>query len=148
MADPLKSLNVRQRKYAQGRAKGKSRKDAAEEAGYAPSVARDAKRKIENETFREAFSELIRSKIPAEKIAQRIQEGMDAMETKFFQFKGDVVDQRDVIAWSERRAYAELAAEFGNYHAPAKAIDPSSISGISFTVSFVNAGDQATTKTG
>ena len=29
-------------------------------------------------------------------------------------------DSRDVPAWSERRQYAELAAEYGGYHVPRK----------------------------
>ena len=42
-------------------------------------------------------------------VANRIKEGLDAQETKFFQKDGVVTDSRDVIAWSERREYAALA---------------------------------------
>ncbi len=45
---------------------------------------------------------------------------MAATETKFFSHEGLVQDQREVPAWSERRQYAELAAEYGGYHKPAK----------------------------
>lgn len=44
-----------------------------------------------------------------EQVAKRIIEGLDAQETKFFQKDGLVTDTRDVIAWGERRAYAETA---------------------------------------
>ena len=115
------------------------------DAGYAPATAHNAKDKIETPDVREAFAALIRQKISADKIAQRIAEGLDAEETKFFQKDGAVVESRDVIAWSERRAYAELAAEFGDYHALSKG--NSSTPAISFSISFVNAGNQTPTKT-
>jgi hypothetical protein len=47
-------------------------------------------------------------------------EGVGATETKFFSHEGKVQDSRDVVAWSERRQYAELAAEYGGYHVPEK----------------------------
>ena len=45
---------------------------------------------------------------------------MAATETKFFSHEGIVQDKREVPAWSERRQYAELAAEYGGYHQPMK----------------------------
>jgi len=146
VADPLRKLGIKKRKYAEGVSKGKTRKQAALDAGYSASVAKNAKAKIESEAYQEAFAALIRQTIPAEKIAQRIHEGMDAMETKFFQKDGNVIESRNVIAWGERRAYAELAADFGNM----TTVKTSQALGdgiLSFTVSFVNAGHQATTKT-
>ena len=47
-----------------------------------------------------------------EQIGQRVAEGLDAMETKFFHFEGRLTDQRHVIAWGKRRAYIELAAKY------------------------------------
>jgi hypothetical protein len=38
-----------------------------------------------------------------------IKDGLDAMRTQFFQKDGIVTDSRDVVAWGERRAYAETA---------------------------------------
>jgi hypothetical protein len=81
-------------------------------------MARAASAKIETGEVRAAFAELMRKHIPPEKIAQRIEEGMDAMETKFFQKDGEVKETRDVVAWGERREYAALAAEYGGYHVP------------------------------
>ena len=37
--------------------------------------------------------------------------------------KGEVTHQRDVIAWGERRQYAQLAAEYGGCHIAKKAGD-------------------------
>lgn len=126
MSDSEKPLSPRKRKYVDGRAKGLSKKDAALAAGYSESVALKAKSHIETPEVRAAFAQLMRKKIPAERIAQRISEGLDAMETKFFQKDGVVTDRRDVIAWSERRQYASLAAELGGYHAPPRQESPDS----------------------
>lgn len=75
---------------------------------------------------------LIRLHIPAEKIVKRINEGLDATETKFFQFQGEVQEQHDVISYGERRQYAALAAELGAYHTPVKPIDPQSVTNQQF----------------
>jgi len=69
---------------------------------------------------REPFAELIRSTISANDIAETLKAGMQATETKFFAEKGIVQEQREVIAWGERRLYAELVAEYGEYHVPEK----------------------------
>jgi phage terminase small subunit len=46
MNDPLGKLSLRQRKYVEGRAGGKTKTQDALEAGYAKSVARNAKDRI------------------------------------------------------------------------------------------------------
>ncbi len=113
--DPLESLDVRERRYVEGRLKGKSKRQSALAAGYSESMADNAGIAIENPDVRRAFRELARQAVPAEKIVKRLAEGLDAMETKFFQEKGEVTASRDVIAWGERREYLELAAKFGGY---------------------------------
>ena len=117
-ADPLERLKARKRMYLEGLAEGKTKVQAALDAGYSESVARTAKQNIETEDVREAFAELIRSSIPAEKIAARIIDGLDATETKLYTYEGMIVDERQLIAWSERREYAKLAAEYGGYFVP------------------------------
>ena len=54
-------------------------------------------------------------RIPAYKIVERIAEGLDTTESKFFHKNGIVTDQRTVVNWSERRQFAQLAAEYGGY---------------------------------
>lgn len=120
--DPLGNLSPKKRRYVKELSKGKTKKDAAISAGYSETTAAVAKSHIETPEVREAFRELIQKAIPAEKIAQRIAEGLDAEETKFFQKDGFVQDQKNVIAWSERRAYAELASEWGGYFVPRQEI--------------------------
>ena len=111
-------MTDRQKKYINERSKGKNKKQSALDAGYSESTALRVKQHIETPEVRAAFAVIIRKRIPAEKIAKRISEGLDAIETKFFQHEGVITDQRDVIAWSERRQYAALAAEFGDYVVP------------------------------
>lgn len=101
-------LKPRQVKLLEGLTKGKSVRAAALDAGYSPNTAQHPADLLDTLGMREAMARLL---APPEKIAQRINEGLDAMETKFFQFEGMVTDKRDVIAWSERRMYADLAAE-------------------------------------
>lgn len=116
--DPLAQLSLRKRIYVEGLSQGKTKMQAALDAGYAESVAKTAKQHIETDDVREAFAQLIRATIPAEKIVGRIAEGLDAMETKLFSFQGLVFDREDMISWTERREYAKLAAEFGGYFKP------------------------------
>jgi hypothetical protein len=114
----LGELPPKKQKYIAARAEGKSKRQAALSAGYSEHMANSAVLNIETPDVRKAFAEIMRRKVPAEKIAQRVAEGLDAIETKFFQQDGKVTDQRDVISWSERRQYASLAAEYGGYFSP------------------------------
>ena len=116
-------LSPRQQKYVKARAGGMTKKDAALKAGYALSTSLRVTGNIERPDVRAAFAEIIQSKIPPEKIADRIDAGLDAMETKFFQSEGNVVETREVVAWSERRQYAALAAEFGGYFIPPRRVE-------------------------
>lgn len=56
-------------------------------------------------------------------LAKRIAEGLGAEETVFAKFEGKITDERNVTAWGERRAYAELVCKIkritGQEEAPA-----------------------------
>lgn len=112
-------MTGKQREYIKQRVKNPTgtKKEAAIAAGYAMSTA-SRSNVYENADVKKAFQELIRKKISADKIADRVAEGMDAKETIFFQKDGIVCDSRDVVAWGERRAYAQLAAQYGGYFTP------------------------------
>jgi hypothetical protein len=71
-----------------------------------------------------AFQELVRSAISAEKLAQRLAEGLDAIDTEFAKFEGSITDERTLIAWSERRLYISLSLARAAIHeaAPEKSI--------------------------
>jgi hypothetical protein len=109
-------LTPRQAKFLQGIAELKSQEQAALDAGYSPSVARHAHRILEGTNVRAEFQKILSNWVDPDKVGQRIAEGLDAMETKFCKHRGVVMDSRDVIAWSERRAYIEMAAKYAGYY--------------------------------
>ena len=129
-AAQLENLPPRKLAYVQGRLDGKSKKQAALDAGYSQTMAEHAADKIETKDVRDAFARLVREMVPPELIAKTIADGIAATETKFFSHEGVVQDQRQVPAWSERRQYVELAAEYGGYHAPAKDDQGKSAAGV------------------
>lgn len=129
-----KPISKRQRKYIKGLVKGKTKKQAKIDAGYAPGTD------VENHHVRAAFQALIRRNIESSRIAQRISEGIDAEETKFFQYKGRL-KQRNVIAWNERREYAKLAAEYGGYFIPKQQIEASGPDGAPIRVDLAQLTD-------
>jgi hypothetical protein len=102
-------LTLRQKRYVAARVEGASQVDAAAQAGYSrctnPSHIENAP------SVREAFRRLLNTKISDEKLAERIAEGIDAVEVRFFQKDGIVVDSREVPDFKERRAYAQMAGE-------------------------------------
>jgi len=121
-----KELTPKQRKYVKGVVEGKSKKQAALDAGYTESMAQKPKDKIETPAVKAAFTELLeQAGVTDELLAQRIFEGLNAMESKFWQPRGVVavkdaegnealsVDgseliRRDLVSFSERRAMVEV----------------------------------------
>jgi hypothetical protein len=71
----------------------------------------------------ENFRDIIRRHVPAEKIAMRIAEGLDATETRFATFEGKITDSKECIAYGERRQYAELAAKLSGVYPDKKELD-------------------------
>src|SRR5260370_42062491 len=65
----------------------------------------------------------MRKAISPGRLARVVKEGLDAHETQFFSKDGLVIDSRDVVAWGERRKYAELGAQFANYWSPRQEIE-------------------------
>jgi len=119
VAEATAALPPEKQRYLEARMEGKTRRASALAAGYSESMASHPD-KIETKDVREVFAALIRETIPPERIAKTIMEGIGATETKFFAHEGEVQDSREVVAWSERRQYAVLAAEYGGYHLPEK----------------------------
>jgi len=105
-------LNDRKRMYLRGRAEGMSRTEALRFAQYSANTRPSD---VENPSVKAALARLMRQAVPLHVLVKRIAEGVSAEETKFFQKEGIVTDQRNVIAWSERREYLKLATEYGQY---------------------------------
>lgn len=54
------------------------------------------------------------------KIKQKIMEGMEAKETKFFAYQGEVVETREVEALETQRRYVDMGAKVKGLYAPEK----------------------------
>ena len=108
---------VKQRKYVQGLVAGKSKKRAAIDAGYAESVGHNAKQKLDAKPgVQKLFTHLLaEAGATDELLAQRIFEGLNAWETKFATFEGEITDSDEVISFSERREMAELVLKLKGY---------------------------------
>lgn len=106
------TLTPRKRLYLKAVTEGKSKAEAKRIAQYSPNYSPS---QIETPQLKAQFARLVRQFAPAHKIAQVIADGLDAKETKFFQHEGKVVETHDVINYAERRQYAKLAGEFGQY---------------------------------
>ena len=79
-SDLLDALEIRERKYIEGRLSGKSKMQAALDAGYTESIAANATVKIESRDVRRAFQDLAREAIPAEKIMGETARGFGCSE--------------------------------------------------------------------
>jgi hypothetical protein len=109
-------LSPRQNALIEGILGGKSTHRAALDAGYSPNTAQHPGELLDTQRMREALASLI---APVEKIAQRINEGLDAKITEFAKFEGRITHSVDCIDFEQRRQYAALAAKL-------KGLDPSS----------------------
>ena len=134
-AAPSSELSIRQRKYVAGVLAGKTKAEAARQAGYSASVALHAKEKIESsKKVAQLLDDYMRKAgVTEELLAMRVREGLDAVVTKcwlphylYRPMKSDKVEQqnrrgqakynaedqlisRTFIDYAERRAYIELA---------------------------------------
>ncbi len=113
---------MKQARFVEGLAEGKSARRAALDAGYSESSADHATTEILPVVER-AFGEVIRSSIPVERLVQRLDEGLDAVEIKVAAFEGKISDQKAFADFGERRAYAELIMKLGAYFVPTSRIE-------------------------
>lgn len=123
--NPLADLPIKKQKYAMILANSngsKTKKECLLEAGYAETTSTKPAL-IETEDFKLAFQQLLRKKIPISKAVRRIREGMDAVDTIFFQNKGVVTDSRDVINYAERRQATNMYAQMSGAWTPKAEVD-------------------------
>lgn len=120
---PRDELNVRQATYIKNVMEGKSKYQSALLAGYPKSMAKIASDTIEGDNVRAAFTELMRKKIPLEKIADTMAGGMDATKVIYSTLDGRITDMRDLPDHTERRKHAQLAAEMSSAWVPKAEIE-------------------------
>ena len=113
---------VKQARFVEGLTEGKSARRAALEAGYRESSADHATTEILPVVER-AFGEVIREAIPVERLVQRLNEGLDSVETKIATFEGKITDERTFVDYGQRRAYAELIVKLGGHFVPTNRIE-------------------------
>jgi hypothetical protein len=113
---------VKQARFVEGLAEGKSARRAALEAGYSESSADHATTEILPAAER-AFAEVIRKVIPVERLVGRLNEGLDAVEVKVAAFEGKITDERAFADYGERRAYAELIVKLGGHFVPTSRVE-------------------------
>ena len=119
----LDALEIRERKYIEGRLAGLSKMQAALDAGYTESMAAKAGDKIESKDVRRAFQELARAAVPTEKIMERLREGLDAIKLKPVVRNNKVIDTIEEPDYRERREYMELAARYGGRYIERNELD-------------------------
>jgi phage terminase small subunit len=115
-AELLDALDMRERKYVEGRLSGKSKTDSALDAGYTESMAANATVKIESRDVRKAFQELARAAVPTDKIMERLKEGLNAVKLKPVVRNNKVIDTIEEPDYRERREYMELATKYGGHY--------------------------------
>lgn len=122
MVNPLSHLPIRKQRYLENLSKGMCSVDAAKAAGYSEAYSRN-RGMIETEDVKAAAKIYFQRKFKLAKIAKRINEGMDAVDTQFFAKDGVVTDSRDVVNYSERRQYVTVASQMAGYYTPKQDIE-------------------------
>lgn len=108
----VRKLGAKQQTYVKALAEGHSRNEAKALAGY--SEATPSTNIEKQQDVAHCLKLLIRNRCPPERLARVVEEGLSATKSEFFTHQGVVTDQRDTVAWAERRAYVELAAKLGD----------------------------------
>src|SRR5262245_782760 len=117
-------LTPRQRGFVVGKLEGKSNRQAALDAGYAPSTAENTKQTIMSRPdVREAFQELLDEHLPPEKLVRCIVEGLDATQVKFFSQEGDVIETVVLPDHRVRLLFLVLALKLKGWDHPAAEAD-------------------------
>jgi len=117
-------LTPRQRGFVVGKLEGKSDRQAALDAGYAPSTAENTKQKIMSRPdVREAFEELLDEHLAPEKLVRCIVEGLDATQVKFFSREGDVIETVVLPDHRVRLLFLVLALKLKGWDLPPAAVN-------------------------
>lgn len=78
------AITVKQRKYIRGVMAGKSKYQAAVEAGYAENTANDPSRNVEKQGVKEELNRALeKAGITTQRIADKVNEGLEAKKTTF-----------------------------------------------------------------
>jgi phage terminase small subunit len=92
---------VKQARFVEGLTKGISARRAALDAGHSESSADHATTEILPVVER-AFGEVIRTMISAERLVQRLNQGLDVVEVKMSVFKAKIAGQKAFVDYGEQ----------------------------------------------
>ena len=108
-----KTLSLKQRKFIDGRLRGKSSSEAAREAGYSESVARHADRISESPNVRGAIEDILQvSGFSDEQLGTRIAERLNATIV----LRATRYGKREVVVnFTERREMVQLVLRLKGY---------------------------------
>lgn len=106
-----RQASPKERRYVAGRVAGKSKRKAALDAGYTESMAENAKQKIDDKPAVQAlFTQILDTAGVSDRLlAQRIYQGLHAMQTKTATHEGVISDHKNMVDFGERREMTELA---------------------------------------
>lgn len=108
----LAGLDARKQMYVQGRLRGKSKAQAALDAGFSRNMAHAASREIEKPDVAEVIESAMEDfGITTELLMKRLREGLDAKVTKLESKDGVFTDSIDMIDFEQRGKYFDRAAK-------------------------------------
>jgi hypothetical protein len=86
---------------------------AGTKAGFLKNPAQGAYAALKSASAQELFRREMakRDGLQFSKLAEKLEQGLEATQTKFFAHEGQVVDERDVVDYGARHAYLALAAK-------------------------------------
>jgi len=109
----MRKLTIKQRKWLDSFLTDFNKAQAARDAGYKCN-SEQAFRTIGMENYTKLYSHIAKwmdeSGLSDTKIKLKISEGMEAVETRFFQKDGLVITEKEVAALSIQYRYTDLAA--------------------------------------
>ena len=106
-------ITPQKRKYIKERLSGKSKRQAALDAGYTAYTAHNAYT-IETPAVKAMLQAAMRrAGITDDLLAKRMRDGLDATEPRSVR-NGKKIEVRDVVAWAERREMVKLIGTFND----------------------------------
>lgn len=99
-------------------------KEAGKKAGWANNSAQNAYQALKSAGAQELFRREMakRPKLRMSALADKLEQGLEAMQTKLFAHEGQIIDERDLVDFGTRHAYLSLAVRLAGAD-PANKLD-------------------------
>lgn len=129
------ALPAHKQAYVQRRSEGVPARAAAVEVGFNPAAG---PRWDKDQDIQQAYRELVRKAIPAEKLVRLIKGGCEA---KMPVYSSDGIKRGERADWKTRKPYIDMASKHGGYYEDKSA---SNIPAITFVVNHIGRSSQRT----